>query len=251
MNSKLDAYIDKYIRDAGETDKKVARHLKEIIPKTTHLDEKTFNEIIEVLKAEMDKGKDFKDAFHEVREKYILKGDIIKAQLPDLLTRIIVNIRIFLDYLTSRLGVEVEDIEKRIDADDMNRFIRSIGFLKLAPPNSNVVFATFDEEDPESDPFANCKVEDIINMIGKDRSNFDKGEPLSAIKVRYRNQSDIEKRFPIFIDAGWYDKFYPSEKDDKYGRTRSLEPVLKNMPEITHKNVTFAEVTEDIELLEE
>ncbi len=33
MKQELNAYIDKYIKDAAEPDKKVARHLKEISPK--------------------------------------------------------------------------------------------------------------------------------------------------------------------------------------------------------------------------
>ncbi|UCH97441.1 MAG: hypothetical protein JSV88_11465 [Candidatus Aminicenantes bacterium] len=76
MKFTLDDYIDEYIKKADENDKTVALHLKEII---------------EELKKEMDNGRDLKVAFHEVCEKYILKGDIIKAELPGLFTRIIVN----------------------------------------------------------------------------------------------------------------------------------------------------------------
>jgi hypothetical protein len=62
----LDDYIDAYIRSVDDSDDEtIARHLKEIIPETTHLDENTFNEIMEELRKEMDKGKvaDFKSAF--------------------------------------------------------------------------------------------------------------------------------------------------------------------------------------------
>jgi hypothetical protein len=88
-------------------------------------------------------------------------------------------------------------------------------------------------------------------MLALDRSVFKKGEPLTALKVRYENIENIEKRYPIFFDAGWYDKFYPSEKNDKYGRTRSLDSSLKNMPEIAHENLKISEVGVNIELLKD
>jgi hypothetical protein len=199
----------------------------------------------------MDNGENFKNAFHKMCKKYILTGDVISADLPELLTRIIVNIRLFLIYLSKKLGMEVEDIKKRIDSNDIKRIIHLIGHLELAPPNNNVVFATFDEDNLENDPFIGYKVRDIINMLGKDRSSFNKGEPLGVVKIRYKNIDNIEKKFPTFLDAGWHDKFYPSEKDDKYGKTRSLDPSLKNIPEIVHKNLKISEVTEDIQFIEE
>ena len=64
MTIGLDNYIDEYIRDADELDKKVALHLKDIIPKTTHLDEKVLNEIITELIKEMGNRKSFKKAFY-------------------------------------------------------------------------------------------------------------------------------------------------------------------------------------------
>jgi hypothetical protein len=252
MKFALDDYIDDYIRKAKyTTNKKISRHLKEIIPQTTHLHRETFKEIIEELKMKMYNGENFKNAFQKVCKKFILTGDTIKAELPFILTRVIVNIRLFVDYLSSRLGMDLEDIEDRIDSNDTNQFLRLIADLELAPPRNNVVFSTFDEDNPDNDPFVNHKVKDIINRIGKDRSSFKKLEPLSVIKIRYRNKNSIEKKFPIFPDAGWHDKFYPSKKDDKYGRTKSLDPQLKDLPEIVHENLTFDEVTEELELLEE
>lgn len=252
MKFALNDYIDKYIRNSKyTTNKKTAAHLKEIIPQTTHLHQETFKEIIEELKMKMDNGENFKNAFQRVRKKFILTGDTIEAELPGLFTRIIVNKRLFLQYLSKRLGMKLIDIESRIDATDVNRFLRLIGRLELAPSNNNTVFATFDEQDMANDPFSNHKVKDIISMIGKDISSFNEGEPLSLVKIRYKNKPDIEKKFPIFIDAGWYDRFYPAKKHDKYGRTKSLDPSLKNMPEIVHQNLSIAEVTEDIRFLED
>ena len=54
MKFPLDDNIDKYIKNAKyTTNKKIAQHLKEIIPQTTHLHRETFNEIIEELKMKM------------------------------------------------------------------------------------------------------------------------------------------------------------------------------------------------------
>jgi hypothetical protein len=245
----LNNCIDSYIQDAEDFDGKVAQHLKEIIPKTTHVDERFFKEIVRELEKEMESGKNFKSAFHKICQKYFLTGDSIEVDLPELLTRIIVNVKLFLIYVSRKIGMEVEDLEKRIDSNDVERIIQLIGHLELAP--LNVVFATFDENNPENDPFISRSVEDIIKMLGKDRIGFNKGEPLTAVKIRYRNVDNVEKKFPTFLDAGWYDKFYPAEKDDKYGRTRSLDPSLDNMSEIVHKNLKISEVTEDIQFLED
>jgi anthranilate/para-aminobenzoate synthase component I len=68
MIHTLDEYINQYIQEAVESDKKVALHLKEIIPATTHLDERVFYEIIKKLKNKIDKGKDFK-AFLSAKKK--------------------------------------------------------------------------------------------------------------------------------------------------------------------------------------
>jgi hypothetical protein len=88
----LDEYIDEYIKKSKTTrKKKIAQHLKRIIPKTNHLNGSIFNKIIKEIKAEIenDREKDFENAFIKVCEKYVLKGDIIEADLPGILTRII------------------------------------------------------------------------------------------------------------------------------------------------------------------
>ena len=97
MKFALDDYIEKYVKNAKYTaNKKIARHLKEIIPQTTHLHRETFKEIIGELKTKMDSGENFKNAFQRVRKKFILTGDTIKAELPGLFTRVIVNKRLML-----------------------------------------------------------------------------------------------------------------------------------------------------------
>jgi len=247
MKFPLDDYIDGYIKEVDDTDKIVAQHLKEIIPQTTHLNQETFKEIIEELKKEMDNGENFKKAYLKISRKYILTGDTIEAQLPDILTRIILNLRRLLGYLSIKMGIHMARLEKRIASEGINNFIRSIDFLNLAP--NNVVLSTFDEEQPDEDPFINSKVNDIINMLALDIDEFREGEPLTVIKVRYKNIENIEKRYPIFFDTGWYDKFYPSDKDDKYGRTRSLDASLKDMPEIVHENLKISDTAVDIQLL--
>jgi hypothetical protein len=58
MEFALDDYIDRYIKNAKTSaNKKIAQHLKEIIPQTTHLHRETFKEIIEELKMKMDNGR--------------------------------------------------------------------------------------------------------------------------------------------------------------------------------------------------
>ena len=250
MTFALDDYIEKYIRNAKYTaNKKIAKHLKEIIPQTTHIHRETFEQIIEELKKEMDTRNNFKKAYLKISKRYILTGDIIKAQLPDILTRIILNIRRLLGYISIKMGIKMERLNKRIALEGINRFIQSIDFFQLSP--NKVVLATFDEDNLELDPFVDKKVNDIISMLALDRSVFKKGEPLTALKVRYENVENIEKRYPIFLDAGWYDKFYPADKDDKYGRTKSLDSSLKNMPEIAHDNLKISDVGVNIELLKD
>lgn len=250
----LDDYINDYIGRVDDSDDKtIALHLKEIIPKTSHLDKNTYNEIIEELKKEPGKGEveDFKSTFHKVRPKYILTGDIIKAELPDILIRIIVHIDLFLEYICNVTGMKVEIIKKRISTRGIKDFIHFVGHLELAPKDDNVVFATFDEDTPGNDPFVNHKAIDIINRLALSTKNFEEGESKSVIKLKYKNLKSIGKKFPIFFDAGWYEKFFPSDQDDKYGRTRSLDNSLKNMPEIVHENVKISEMAEDIEFLKD
>ena len=63
MTFILDKYIDEFIEKAEDSyDKRVAKHLKDIIPETNHLDQKVLKKIIGELKKEMNNGKDFKKA---------------------------------------------------------------------------------------------------------------------------------------------------------------------------------------------
>ncbi len=247
----LDDYIDKYLQDAGHADKKIAQHLKEIIPKTTHLDENTFNEIIEKLKQEVDKGRDFKSAFNAVCKVNFLNGDFIKADLPDILTRIILNKTAFISYMKKGLKqpYTVEEIEAIFTSGNKKLIITLLGEFKLA--KKKAAFATFDERREDGNPFLNDRLEDVINQLGLDVNAFAEGEPHTAVKIRYKNDEEMGKRYPTFLDAGWYDKFYPADKEDNYGRTKSLDPTLKNMPEVVHENLELSDIMEDIELLED
>jgi hypothetical protein len=238
----LDDYIDKYIQDAGHTDKKIARHLKEIIPKTTHLDENTFNEIIEGLKQEMDEGKDFKSAFFNVYVRYVLKGDIIKAELPGVLTRILLNKAKFIIYIKnlSKAPYNEQEIGMILTSKDKGLINDLLAEGTLS--RGEAVFATFDEKNEDRSPFLNRKVIEIINMLALDRDIYEEGQPLTAVKIRYKNSEDFGKKYPTFIDAGWGDKFYPAAKDDNYGRTRKLDDLSPSMPEIVHENRKFSDV---------
>ncbi|NIM16971.1 MAG: hypothetical protein GTO45_33805 [Candidatus Aminicenantes bacterium] len=254
MTSILDDYIDLYIvsESAGVTDKTVARHLKEIIPKTTHMDKNTFTEILKSLRKEMDNGKDFKSAFHEVCEKYVLSGDIIKAKLPTILIRIILSKKKIISYIkresdTPYSEKEIEDVL----SSEINKSIIDKLLGKVYLSKKMVVFSTFDERDRNGNPFLNHSVIDIINMLAMNKDIFEADEIYSAVKIRYQNSENFDKKYPTFIDAGWWDKFYPSKKDDDYGRTQSLDPLLPNMPEIVHENMIIADVMEEIEFLED
>jgi hypothetical protein len=78
MKFTLDDYIEKYIRNAKyTTNKKIARHLREIIPQTTHLHPETFKEIIEELKMKMDNGENFKNAFQKKGNMSQSKQEVI------------------------------------------------------------------------------------------------------------------------------------------------------------------------------
>lgn len=262
MNSKLDAYINKYLQDAGATDKKVARHLKEIIPKTTHLDENIFKQIIEELKRGMNNGKDFKSAFLEICEKYILSGDVIKAELPFILTRIILNEHNFLMEIARNLSVapgleeslelivKPADIINAVESKDQQAVVQIFGESKLHN-RREVVFAAFDEDKPASDPFLNNNIEEIINRLALEKNVFKENECLTAVSIRYKNEDNILKRFPAFTDAGWYDKFYPSENHDNYGRTKPQDESFGSVPEIVHENLRLADVIDEIRFLEE
>jgi hypothetical protein len=251
MAFNLDEYIENYIQDAEAFDRKVAQHLKEIIPNTTHLNENTFHEIIKNLKKEMDTGTDFKEAFNGICEIYFLKGDVIKAGLPDLLTRIILSKTMFISYIKKALkgAYTTREIENIFASGQKALMMLLLGKLNLA--KKNVVFATFEEKRKDGNPFLKNSVEEIIHRLALNRNVFRENESLSAVKIRYKNKENVEKRYPTFNDAGWNDKFYPAEIDDNYGRTKSLNPGLEGMPEIVHKNLKLADVAQDIELLED
>jgi hypothetical protein len=247
----LNDYIDEYIRDAEEDDKKVALHLKEIIPKTTHMDRKIFNEINEQLKEKRENGEDFNVAFHEVCNKYILKGDLIEAELPCTLTRVILDDSKFINKIGEgrALPITRDYVREVVDSNDRSVIDRLLGTFKLSL--RDVVFATFAEKELEADPFIDCTLKDIVNILALDISSFSKDQPLTAISIRYRNNDEVKKRYPAFPDAGWCNNFHPPEKYDKYGRTRPLDNWHKGIPEIVHENLRLAEVVEQIRFLEE
>ncbi len=251
MDFILDDTIDNYIQDAEAFDRKVAQHLKEIIPNTTHVDERIFKEIIWDLKREMDKGTDFKEAFNGICEIYFLKGDIIKAGLPGLLTRIILSKTMFISYIkkTHKGAYASREIENIFASGQKALMMLLLGKLNLA--KKNVVFATFEEKRKDGNPFLKNSVEEIIHRLALNKNVFRENESPSAVKIRYKNKENVEKRYPTFNDAGWNDKFYPAEIDDNYGRTKSLNPRLEGMPELVHKNLKLADVVQDIVLLED
>lgn len=257
MTFILNKDIDNYIRKTkNPKNKKIAQHLKEIIPQTTHLNENTYNEIIKELKKEIVNGKDFKNAFLKMCEKYFLRGDIIEAELPDILTRIIPNKNRFISnilYLYKRSPSQSRKLKMVFASGDKDRIIRTLRKLRRAGLSGRkVVFATFFEKDNDKDPFLNHSVIDIINMLALDKDVYEEDEPYTAIKVRYRNDENFDKRYPTFIDAGWYDKYHPADKDDNYGRTKSLDDSLQCMPEVVHENMKLSDViVEDIDFLED
>ena len=108
-----------------------------------------------------------------------------------------------------------------------------------------------DEYIKEADPFKNNTLKDIVNMLALDTRLYNASNPLTVVSIQYRNRNDVIKRFPVFTDAGWYDKFYPSHKTDKYGRTKPLDESSRGMPEIVHVNLKLADIIEDIRFLEE
>lgn len=115
----------------------------------------------------------------------------------------------------------------------------------------NVVFATFDENDMEAYPFENYTIDEIICMLALNKSLLPEDQKLTAVCIRYENKDGILKKFPVFIDAGWCDKFYPPDKLDKYGRTKPLDESVKSMPEVVHENLKMKDVIEEIRFLEE
>lgn len=250
MNRKLEDYIDDYISQPGTSpgDRETARHLKAIIPSSTHIEKDMLDFVIDEIEVEIQGGKNFKDSFIEVAARWILEGDEITAPLPDKLTRIIVNYRRFLEYLSNKEGIPVNRIKKRIASKGILRFLKSIGHLKLAP--QDVVLATFDEANPDRDPFIHNRVAEIVHMLALNLDLFKSGESMTAIKIRYDNPL-TEKLYPTFCDVGWYDKFYPSSAADPYGRTKSADPNLRDMPEIAHENLELSKMPIDVEVLKD
>jgi hypothetical protein len=251
MKFILDDYIEKYLQNEDNADdRKIGRHLKNIIPQTNHMDKNTFNEIIEEFKKEMNNGCNFKSAFREVCEKYVLVGDRIKADLPGILTRVILNDLKFIDRIMKKQSIQLwrKDIVN-IVVQKNQRKIKKL-FTDMTLSIKRVVFATFDENDPEVDPFKKYNLDDIVNMLALDISGYKENKPLGAVKIRYRNKEDVIKRFPVFTDAGWNDRFHPSNEKDNYGRTESLDGTFTGMPEIVHENMQLAEVIVEIDFLE-
>lgn len=251
MDFKLKEYIHRYMEEAAESDIKIARHLIEIIPKTTHMNDNIFNEIIEKLTEEMENGADFKTAFMGICEIYFLHGDVIKADLPAILTRVILNESKFFKMVKQERGIPFNKEQIKGIVDSKNRQDIAELFSDIWLTIGKVVFATFDEEVPNRFPFTGYKVRQIVNMLALDTNILKNEQPLNAVILRYKNRNSILKRFPVFPDVGWYDGFYPADVNDLYGRTRSLEPSLKDMPEVVHENLELADVIEDISFLKE
>jgi hypothetical protein len=252
MDFTLDNDIDLYAQYEDDLkNRETALHLKEIIPRTIHLDESVFKEIIGELKTAMDEGHNFKDAFTEVSKKYFLVGDVIKAVLPGKLTRLILNAQRFMDNITAEEGYHA-DQSTLVEAVKKNK---RAGMEELFPNASLahkiVVFATFAEYNMEANPFENCSLQDSIDRLAMDSTAFWGKRFLTAVCIRYHNRHDIIKRFPVFTDAGWHDKFYPCQEDDRYGKTKPLKAGLKSMPEIVHKNLKLADVIVEIQFLKE
>ena len=250
MKFILDNYIEKYLQNEDNTDdRKIARHLKKIIPQTRHMDKKTFNEIIEEFKKKMNNDCNFKAAFREVCEEYVLVGSRIKANLPGIFTRIIINDLKFVNRIVNNRSIpvsrkKIKNIVRRGDRGNIERLFTgmNLGIRK-------VVFATFARNAAEVDPFKQCNLDDIVNMLALDISWYKEKKPLRAVKIRYTNEKAVIKRFPVFTDAGWSDRFYPAKKNDKYGRTKPLIRTFKGMPEIVHENLKLGKVIVDIDFL--
>jgi hypothetical protein len=255
MEYILNKYIDDYVeKTKSDTDKETARHLKEIIPKTTHLNKAIYNEVIEELLKEIANGNNFKDVFFGVCKKFLLKGDIIKAELPDILTRIIANKNRFVEkilYQYKRSPSQHHKLKMVFASGDKVRIIRTLRKLRRVGLSGwEVVFAGFDEKNEDRDPYLKHRVIDIINQLALDKDVFD--DPYTVVKIRYRNDDDFDKRYPMFIEAGWNDKFHPSDESDDYGRTKSLDPSLPGIPEVVHENMKLSEVImEDVDFLED
>jgi hypothetical protein len=252
MDNRLHSCIDCYIKKTTiACDKKTAKHLKSILPLTKHLQKETFKDFCDALLKE-NKKKDFKESFIKVSPEYVLKGDLIRAELPNIFTRIILNKSKFISYLKriSNIPFSARQIESLLTVGENQELIHQL-LKNIYLSRHEVVFATFDEEDLFKDPFLNYGVIDIINMLALSRDIFESDRPLTAIKIRYRDQDNLEKRFPTFIDAGWWDKFFPAKEKDSYGKTKSLDKSLPGKPEIVHQNAKMSNLLLSIDILED
>jgi len=250
MKFILDDYIEKYLQNEDNADdRKIARHLKKIIPQTRHIDTKTFKEIIEVLKKKMNNGCNFKTAFREVCEEYVLVGSRIKADLPGIFTRIIINDSKFINHVVNNRSIPVsrKKIKIMVRRGDRGNIERLFAGMNLSI--KKVVFAAFGENVTDVDPFKKCSLDDIVNMLALDISWYKEKKPLRAVKIRYTNEKAVIKRFPVFTDAGWNDRFHPAKKDDNYGKTKPTDDTFKGMPEIVHENLKLGKVIVDIDFL--
>jgi hypothetical protein len=144
------------------------------------------------------------------------------------------------------------NIVKKELAKESNLFsdCQAVFISSMALSIRKVVFATFDENALGVDPFKKYNLDDIVNMLALDTSRYKENKPLGAVKIRYKNKEDVIKRFPVFTDAGWNDRFYPAKKNDNYGRTKPLNETFKGMPEIVHENMQLAKVIVEIDFLE-
>ncbi len=232
-----------YIKRARKTgNKEIALHLLDIIPKTCHLNDAIFNSIQNEIKDKIDAGRSFQVAFDRVSRKYVLQGHLITAKLPAVLIRIIANKEKFLEKVSNKINIPIDELKNQMAVMGIKDFAPRLGKLS---EGGKMVFATFDDTNMEKDPFENSKADEIISRAALDMNSFDEGEPITVVKIRYRNLAHIDKKFPSFADAGWRKTFFPANKNDKYGRTRSLNSKWDGVAEVVHKDVKMSEVIED------
>ena len=264
MDKYIDSYIEKVIEKIDDSEKKrrekdIALHLKkDILPIDSHIETGKYERVITEIKEQIEKRTeiDFKDIFNDVCKKYILRGEIITAELPHILTRIILNMDKFLLLLidTSNIPFTRDELTIAFASRDKKRIQEQLKKMRNARlTGGDVVFSTFDEASKDKDPVLNLKIIDIINKLALDEDVFEgKGKPYTAVKIRYRNSEAFDKKYPTFMDAGWDAKFFPSEKNDNYGRTRNLVTGKPDMPEVVHKNMPFSRITiDEIDILED
>lgn len=263
MDKYIDSYIEKVIEKIDDSEKKrrekdIALHLKDILPIDSHIETRTYEWVITEIKEQIEKRTeiDFKDIFNDVCKKYILRGEIITAELPHILTRIILNMDKFLLHLIDKSNIPFarDELTIAFASRDKKRILKQLKKMKNARlAGGDVVFSTFDETSKDKDPVLNLKIIDIINKLALDKDIFEgDGKPYTAVKIRYRNSDAFDKKYPTFMDTGWNDKFFPSENNDNYGRTRNLVTGLPDMPEVVHKNIPFPRITiDEIDILED